>query len=120
SESPELESKCRQIVGCIMYAMLGTRPDLCSSISLLSRYQNCASQQLHVCLKRVLRYIKGTVDLRIVYKLYNDIMLTGYADADWAGDTTDRKSTSGYCFLIYGCIVSWASKKQSTVALSTD
>lgn len=119
SESPDTENKCRQIIGCIMYAMLGTRPDLCSSISLLSRYQNCASEGLLIALKRVLRYIKGSIELKLTYCKKNKDVLTGYADADWGGDTTDRRSTSGFCLYVYGNLVSWNSKKQSTVAMST-
>lgn len=65
------------------------------------------------------RYIKGTSDLKLLYRKTNDNVITGYADAEWGGDTTDRKSASGYCFLIFGCYVPWASKKQSTAALST-
>jgi hypothetical protein len=102
-----------------MYAMLGTRPDLCLSISLLSRFQNCASNLLHNLLKRLLRYVKGTLKLKLIYKRNHVGRIIGYADADWGGDTTDRKSTSGFCFFVNGCIVSWGSKKQSTVALSS-
>lgn len=119
SDSIDIENKCRQIIGCIMYAMLGTRPDLCSSISLLSRYQNCASEKLLIALKRVLRYIRGTLELKLVYKCKSSSVISGYADADWGGDTTDRKSTSGFCLYVYGNIISWNSKKQSTVAIST-
>lgn len=119
SEFSDIENKCRQIIGCIMYAMLGTRPDLCSSISLLSRYQNCATEKLLTSLKRVLRYIKGTLELKLVYNDKSKNIITGYADADWGGDTTDRKSTSGFCLYVFGNIVSWNLKKQSTVAIST-
>lgn len=118
SESFDIENRCRQIIGCIMYAMLGTRPDLCSSISLLSRYQNCASEKLVTSLKRVLRYIKGTLELKLVYENKSKI-ISGFADADWGGDAIDRKSTSGFCLYVFGNIVSWNSKKQSTVAMST-
>lgn len=120
SESYDIENKCRQMIGCIMYSMLCTRTDLCSSISLLSRFQNCARENLLVALKRVLRYIKGTLNLFLVYKKNNiDTVVTGYADADWGSDTTDRKSTSGFCLFVFGNIISWNSKKQSTVAIST-
>lgn len=120
SESPELENTCRKIIGCVMYAILGSRPDMCASISILSRYQSCASTELLTCLKRVLRYIKGTLDLKLVYKRNdcNQINVKGFTDADWAGDNTDRKSTSGFCFKIFNCTVSWASKKQNCVSLS--
>lgn len=70
-------------------------------------------------LKRILRYIKGTIDFSLVYNANNENMVTGYCDADWAGDTGDRKSTSGYIFDIFNCPVSWCSKKQSCVSLSS-
>lgn len=122
SESEDIEHRCRQVIGCVMYAMLGTRPDLCSSITLLSRFQNCASNDLWICLKRLLRYIKGTLNLKLLYKRgenKNECIVTGFADADWGGSTIDRKSTSGYCLKLYGKLILWSSKKQSTVALSS-
>lgn len=120
AESCEIENKCRVLIGSLMYAMLCSRPDLCVSISILSRYQSCASQDLWQALKRVLRYIKGTVDFSLIFT--RDVTshhIEGFADSDWAGDGVDRKSTTGYIFKVFGCTVSWASRKQATVALSS-
>ena len=69
--------------------------------------------------KRILRYVKGTKDFGILYKANRDFNLTGYTDSDWAGSTDDRKSTSGYVFLLGNKAISWASKKQTTIALSS-
>ena len=69
--------------------------------------------------KRILRYVKGTKDFGILYEADRDFNLTGYTDSDWAGSTDDRKSTSGYVFLLGNKAISWASKKQTTVALSS-
>ena len=70
--------------------------------------------------KRVLRYINGTCSFGIKYcKKPNGNILIGYSDADWVGDKDTRQSTSGYCFLLVGAVVSWASKKQTYVALSS-
>jgi hypothetical protein len=66
SESSELESKCRQAISSIMYAVLGTRPDLFAAVNLLSRYQNCASKELWRCIQHVMHYIKQTIDLKLV------------------------------------------------------
>lgn len=63
----DIEGICRQIIGCLMYAVLGTRPDLCFTVSLLSRYQKSANRVLLSALKRVLRYVKHTLDYKIVY-----------------------------------------------------
>ena len=115
-----LEEKCRRVIGCLMYAMLGSRPDLCAAMSILSRYQSKPSENLWKSLKRLLRYVKGTVDLSLVYKCDESCpILVGYADADWAGDGVDRKSTSGYMFKLFGNTICWSSRKQATVALSS-
>lgn len=119
SESKEIELKCRQIIGNLLYASNATRPDLCVAIGFLSRYQHCASMLLLKCLQRVLRYVKGTVDLSLVYGCNGNDKLEGYVDADWAGDTKDRKSTSGYIFKVFDCVISWCTKKQLCVSLSS-
>lgn len=119
SETVQIENKCRQLIGCLTYVMLCTRPDLCVSINILSRYQSCASNDLWIALKRILRYVKNTIDYKLTYTCQGVDLLSGYADADWAGDTTDRKSTSGYVFFLFGCPVSWVSKKQTSVAKSS-
>ena len=69
--------------------------------------------------KRVLLYLKGTTSHGITFRGGEPVNCMGYSDADWAGDREDRKSTSGYLFQIAGGPVSWRSKKQNTVALST-
>ena len=71
-----------------------------------------------IATKKVLRYLKGTVNFDIMYTNNCDVELTGYSDSNWAGNTDDRKSTSGYEFNIGIGIVSWSSKKQPTVSLS--
>ena len=69
--------------------------------------------------KRILRYLKGTPNHGLLYSKEGSKDCVGYSDADWAGDVEDRKSTSGYLFQISGAAVSWRSKKQTCVALST-
>ena len=71
--------------------------------------------------KRILRYLKGTLDYGRKFKAQEkaDITIQGFADADWAGDVTTRKSTSGYIFQLGNTTVSWKTKKQSIVALSS-
>ena len=70
-------------------------------------------------MKRILRYLKGTTAHGLLYSSRSTDDLHSYSDSDWAGDLDDRKSTSGYLFLLSGAPISWRSKKQSTVALST-
>nr|CAI5856792.1 unnamed protein product [Callosobruchus analis] len=115
-----LQKKCRQIIGSLMYAALGCRPDICEPVSLLSQFQDKANENLYRALKRILRYIQGTLDFILTYELKNDCkILCGFVDSDWAGDTIDRKSTTGYVFKFFGYTISWASKKQQTVSISS-
>lgn len=115
------DAPCRQLIGSLMYAMLCTRPDLCFAVNLLSRYQNKNNKELWQNLKRVLRYVKGTLNYKLIYK--RDVfenLLTGYVDSDWAGNEIDRKSTTGYIFKMFdNCTICWNTKRQSTVATST-
>ena len=69
--------------------------------------------------KRIIKYISGTADLGLLYTFDTSPTLVGYCDADWAGSTTDRRSTSGGCFYLGNNLISWFSKKQNCVALST-
>jgi hypothetical protein len=119
----------QSLIGSIMYIMLGTRPDLAFTVSALSKFSASAGQ-IHLTLaKRVLRYLHKTIDMGITYsRTGSDIQqlqptsnasLVGYTDSDWAGDTSDRKSTGGFVFLLAGGAISWRSKKQTIVALST-
>jgi hypothetical protein len=98
--------------------MLTTCPDLSSAVNFFSRFQTNATDAQWFGLKRVLRHVQGPKDLGLCYNKGYDVALTGYADSDWAGDT-DRRSTIGYLFEVYGATVSWVTKKQSTVALSS-
>nr|KYP63626.1 Retrovirus-related Pol polyprotein from transposon TNT 1-94 [Cajanus cajan] len=107
-----------QMVGCLMY-LTSTCPDLMFVVSLLSRYMENRTQ-LHLQLaKRVLRYIQGTAEFGIFYKKGGSDKLIAYTDSDYAGDVDDRKSTTGNVFLFGSGAVSWCSKKQPIVSLST-
>ncbi|MCI01256.1 copia-type polyprotein [Trifolium medium] len=76
--------------------------------------------EIHIAAaKRVMRYLKGTLDLGILYKRNESMKLLGWSDSDYAGDLDDRKSTSGYVFMLGSCSISWSSKKQAIVTLST-
>lgn len=113
----QIEKLRRKIIGCLMYAAMGTRPDLCFPVSMLSRYQGSANTELLCALKRVLRYVKYSLNYKLIYKCEG--VLEGYCDADWGGDLKDRKSTSGYLFLSFNCLVLWCSRKQASVSLSS-
>jgi len=108
----------REAVGSLIYAMLGTRPDIAQSCSEVSRYMSNPGQTHWIAVKRILRYLKGTIDNGLVFSGSN-VTLSGYTDSDWGRSIDDRRSTSGYIFMSGNCAISWKSKKQTTVALST-
>ena len=106
-------------VGAIMYLYQATRPDLAYAISTLSRYNKSYTNTHWRQVKRVLRYLKGTRDLTLTYKHSSVLDIKGYADASWASDKEDSKSITGYVFTINNTAISWNTKKQQTVALSS-
>ncbi|CAH2097011.1 unnamed protein product [Euphydryas editha] len=119
SESVFIENKCRRLIGRLMYAAMGTRPDICAVVNILSRYQNSASTLLYKILLNILRYLKGTLDLCLIYYRDSNVdEIIGYVDSDWGG-CNDRKSTTGCIFKVFGSSVMWFSKKQATVSLSS-
>jgi hypothetical protein len=105
-------------LGCLMYAMLFTRPDLSHAIGLLSRYQKNPGEEHWKQIKYVLRYVRGTLDYSLCFNGHN-LQLQGYTDVDWEGDLDERRSTSGYIFTLAGGAISWCSKLQQSVALSS-
>ena len=96
-------------VGSLMYAMLYTRPDIYYAVGLVSRYQSNLDPYHWKVVKRILRYLRGTMDLALCYHRA-DLRLRGYIDANWANDKDERKSTSGYTFTFAGGAISWCSK----------
>jgi hypothetical protein len=108
----------RQIIGSLMY-LTNTRPDICFAVNTLSQFL-VEPRRVHlVAAKHVMRYLKGTLDYGLSYDGDHDFTLIGYTDADWAGSVADRKSTSGCCFSMGSTMISWQSRKQSSIALST-
>ncbi|XP_042944486.1 secreted RxLR effector protein 161-like [Carya illinoinensis] len=105
-------------IGSLMYAMLCTRPDICFAVELVSRYQSNPRPIHWQAVKRIFQYLRRTADLILCYQ-GGDMRLKGYRDADWASDKDERKSTTGYSFMLSGGVISWCSKKQSCIALST-
>ncbi|XP_028548586.1 uncharacterized protein LOC114579063 [Dendrobium catenatum] len=102
-------STYRRITGSLQYLTL-TRPDITYAVNVLSQHMHDPSSQHVYLLKRLLRYIRGTVDFRLPI-LKNQLKLTTYSDADWASDATTRKSTTGHCTFLGDTLISWAVKK---------
>ncbi|CAJ2637049.1 unnamed protein product [Trifolium pratense] len=112
------ENLYRSLIGCLMY-LTATGTDIMYVVSLLSRYTHCASEIHFQAAKRILRYVKGTVDYGIRFNQVQNFRLLGYSDSDWAGCVDDMRSTSGYCFTLGSGVFSWCSKKQEVIAQST-
>jgi len=89
------------------------------SPSVCARYQAEPKMSHLVQVKRILKYINGTTDYGILYSHSDNSRLIGYCDVDWTGSADDRKSTSGGCFFLGNNLVSWFSKKQNSLSLST-
>ncbi|KAM6585079.1 hypothetical protein CsatB_012081 [Cannabis sativa] len=107
-------------VGSVMYLMVSTRPDLAYAISVLSKYMANPGKQHWEAMKWLLRYLLGSTEVGLNYKRRdNNRMITGYSDADYAGDRDSRKSTSAYFFTLWGNCISWKVQLQPVVALST-
>lgn len=112
------ETYYKQLVGSLMY-LTATRPDMTFVTCLISRYM-AKPLDIHLqAAKRALRYLKGTLNYGIYYKIAESGELLAFTDSDYVGDMEDRKSTSGYVFLMGSGAVSWCSKKQPIVTLST-
>jgi hypothetical protein len=122
--SPSDRLRYLSMVGSLMYAAIGTRPDIAYSVTALSRYNQSPLNMHLTAARRVLRYLKGSINLSIIYRRDNDLrsdQVRIYSDSDWAGNSKDRKSIGGCAILAPGAtgLINWSAKKQSVVALST-
>jgi hypothetical protein len=109
----------REALGSLMWLQVATRPDLSFTVNVLSRFANNPGQRHWSALKHTLAYLKGTLDYGITYRKNGSLQPYGYVDADYAGDVDSSRSTEGHIYFVSGGPVSWASKRQDTVALST-
>lgn len=136
AENDDRNPSYREIVGSVLYASIGTRPDIAHAVHEISKFCNNPSSLHHKAALRVLKYLSGTVDTHILtYKASGHTLskfvvdgqvvfapklhVSVYCDSDWAGDQNDRKSTSGYLVRINDNTVSWSARKQNTTSLSS-
>ena len=108
----------RGMIGSLLY-LTASRPDIQYSVGVCARFQSCPKESHLIVVKRIFRYLSETEKLGLWYPKGQDFSLHAYSDADYAGCMLDRKSTSGTCQFLAGCLISWSSRKQGTVALST-
>ena len=121
-DSKDLGLPYQSAVGALMYAMLGTRPDIAYAVTTLSQFNNNPTPEHWTAVMRVLRHLNGTKDYKLEYSggtNIGDEILFGYCDADWASNVDDRRSVTGYVFMLACGAISWQTKKQPTVALSS-
>lgn len=117
-EKPRLNFPYREAIGSLLFAAQVTRPDINFPVILLSRYAEEPKWAHWMATKRIMRYLRGSINKKLTYGEKTHEIL-GYCDSDYAGDIDDRKSTSGYVFIKNGAAISWQTKKQAVVAQST-
>jgi hypothetical protein len=108
----------RSMIGSFFYA-IATRLDIMHAVCQVGRFQSSPKMYHLLAVKRIFRYLKGTTEYGLWYPTGNQLDLYAFTNVDWAGCVDDKKSTSGATFFLGGCLVSWSSKKQSTMSLST-
>ena len=106
------------MIGSLLY-LTASRLDISYSVGVCARYQSNPKESHMIALKRIIKYVKTTANFGVWYRKDTNDVLAGYSDADWARNADDRKSTSRCCFYVGNNLVSWISKKQNYIYLST-
>ena len=108
----------KSMIGSLLY-LTASRSDISYSVGVCARYQANTKESHMTALKRIIKYVKTTVELDVWYSKDTNDILASYSDADWAGNANDRNNTSGGCFYVGNNLVSWMSKKWNSISLST-
>ena len=106
------------MIGGLQY-LTHTRPDIANAVGIVARFQVDPKETHLIAVKRIFRYLKGTIDFGLWYDKNSDFILKSFTNVDWAGCVEDRKSTNGGAFFLGNRLVSWLSKKQDCIAQST-
>ena len=117
---PSVVKSYQSVIGSLNYITHATRPDICHSVNVLSRFASNPSKQHHAALKKILRYLRGTEDLGLTYvkSESTQISLVAFSDADWAADST-RRSVSGNIIKLNGNAIMWRTKRHKSIATSS-
>ncbi|GAA5907142.1 uncharacterized protein JCM6883_006157 [Sporobolomyces salmoneus] len=118
-DEPKFDGPYREILGAVVYLSTCTRPDISCTVSIASRFASDPAPCHFKILKRLLRYLINTRSLGLRFIPGQPLSLTGFSDADHAADPDTRRSITGWAFTLAGAAVSWQSKRQPTVALSS-
>ncbi|RVW34590.1 Retrovirus-related Pol polyprotein from transposon RE1 [Vitis vinifera] len=116
--TPVDRGRYQRLVGRLIY-LSHTRPDIGFAVSAVSQFMHSPTEEHMEAVYRILRYLKMTPGKGLFFRKTENRDTEVYSDADWAGNIIDRRSTSGYCFFVWGNLVTWRSKKQSVVARSS-
>ncbi|KAM6545684.1 hypothetical protein CsatB_026420 [Cannabis sativa] len=108
----------RSLVGALQYATL-TRPEITFAVNKVCQFMHCPLESHWKTVKRILRYLKGTLDYGLDMSRPTSLDLVGFCDADWASDIDDRRSTTSFCVYLGSNLIYWSSKKQHTVSRSS-
>ena len=117
-EKPADKERYRRMVGKLIY-LSHTKLDIAYAVGVVSRFMHMPQIQHMTSVMRILRYLKGTSSRGLLFDKNDNLDLLSYTDADWGGDRDNRKSTSRYFTIVGGNLVTWKSKKQKVVALSS-
>lgn len=118
-EGPSPQYPYARMIGRLMYAAICTRPNIAFAVNHLAQFTSCYGPAHITALKRVIRYLKGTSAYGLIFRSSTPFAEYGYADADWGANHLDCKSISGNVYMLGGTAISWSSKKQPPVSLST-
>jgi hypothetical protein len=106
-------SEYQKRLGSLMYAMLGTHPELAHLIAILSQHSTTPSLSHFAALNCIFRYLSGVSNIKLIYRGKPDYLeLSGYVDTDWANDINDRCSVGGHIFLLAGGAISWSTQRK--------
>ncbi|XP_015965636.1 uncharacterized mitochondrial protein AtMg00810-like [Arachis duranensis] len=108
----------RSIVGALQYLII-TRSDIAFAVNRVSQFMHQPTLLHWKCVKRILRYVKGTVDHGLLFSKSTDFRLLAFSDADWGGGLDDKKSITGFCVYLGSNLISWKSNKQTKVSKSS-
>ncbi|RVW74496.1 Retrovirus-related Pol polyprotein from transposon RE1 [Vitis vinifera] len=118
NQVPTDKGRYQRLVGKLIY-LSHTRPDIAYAVSVVGQFMHCPSEDHMSAIMQILRYLKSSPGNGLMFSKNDHLRVEGYTDADWAGNIMDRKSTSGYFTFVGGNLVTWRSKKQKVVALSS-